>query len=110
MIHFEKTICQRKGSAMARRQRHSAAFKAKVALEAIKGMKTRQEIATEFSVHPGQVSVWKKELLENIGDVFSNKKARADREHEEEKAVLFEQIGRLQMELEWLKKKFESLD
>ncbi len=95
---------------MAKRQRHSATFKAKVALEALKGMKTRQEIAAEFSVHPGQVSVWKKELQGNLAQVFSNKKAREEKEHEEEKALLFEQIGRLQMELEWLKKKFESLD
>ena len=93
-----------------KRKRHSAEFKAKVALEAIKELKTRNQLATEFDVHPVQISNWKKELLQNVSSIFSNKQARTEAEHEDEKSRLYEQIGRLQMELDWLKKKTGALD
>jgi len=92
------------------RKRHSPDFKAKVAIEAIKELKTRNEIASEFDIHPVQISNWKRELLQNASSLFNNKQAKAEREHEAEKAQLYEQIGRLQMQLEWLQKKMESLD
>lgn len=93
-----------------KRKRHSPEFKAKVAIEAVKELKTRNEIASEYEIHPVQISNWKKELLENASSIYNNKQAKAEKEHEDEKARLYEQIGRLQMKLDWLQKKMESLD
>lgn len=87
------------------RRRHSAEFKFQVALEAAKGLKTVNELSSQFSVHPNQISQWKRELLEGGVSLFSSKKAHQQREQEALQAELYEQIGRLQMELEWLKKK-----
>ena len=87
------------------RRRHSPEFKARVALEAVKGQKTINEIASEFSVHPNQVSAWKQELLQGLETLFRQPNSKAQREHEALQADLYEQIGRLNMELEWLKKK-----
>jgi transposase-like protein len=83
----------------------SAAFKFQVALEAAKGTKTLNELSSEYSVHPNQISGWKRELLESAETLFSNKGARRQREQEALQTELYEQIGRLNMELEWLKKK-----
>lgn len=91
---------------MARKRRkHSSQFKFKVALEAVKGLKTINEIASEHNLHPNQVSQWKKQLLSEGPAVFSRNQARQLREQEARETELFEQIGRLKMELEWLKKK-----
>ena len=91
---------------MARkRRRHSNQFKFKVALEAAKGHKTLNEIASEYNLHPNQVSAWKKKLLEEGSTVFGGNAARQLREQEARETELYEQIGRLKMELEWLKKK-----
>ena len=90
------------------RRRHSAQFKARVALEALKGVKTANELAVEFEVHPTQISQWKKELLDNANLLFSTRQAKQEQEHEQEKARLFEEIGRLTMERDWLKKKLET--
>jgi transposase-like protein len=87
------------------RRRHSPELKAKVALEAIKGLKTINEIANEFSIHPNQVSTWKQELLQGLETIFRQPRTKELREHEAHQAELYEQIGRLKMELEWLKKK-----
>src|SRR5581483_890049 len=87
------------------RRRHSAEFKFKVALEATKGQKTLNEIASDFGIHPTQVSSWKQELRDAGDQVFRQPMSQALREHETLQAELFEQIGRLTMELEWLKKK-----
>ncbi len=87
------------------RRRYSAEFKFKVALEAAKGQKTINEIATESGVHPTQVSTWKQELLEGGDNVFRQLNGNQQRELEALQAELYEQIGRLNMELEWLKKK-----
>lgn len=89
-----------------KRRRHIGDFKARVALEAVKGMKTSSEMASEFEVHPVQISQWKRQLLDQVGEIFEA--GRADRELAESVAretALYEQIGRLKMELEWLKKK-----
>jgi putative transposase len=88
-----------------RRRRFGAEFKFKVALEAAKGSKTLNELSSEYGVHANQISAWKRELLEGGATLFSNKNARQQREQEALQAELYEQIGRLKMELEWLKKK-----
>jgi transposase len=94
------------------RQRNvrSGEFKAKVALEAIKGQHTVREIASRYSVHPNMVAQWKKQAMEELPQLFNDRRARKEKEGEHEKAELYEQIGRLKMELEWLKKKSSLLD
>jgi transposase len=90
-----------------KRKQHSAAFKAQVALAAHKGDRTVNELASQFGVHPTLIHGWKKQLLAQAETLFANgSKAAADTEVE--KAELFEQIGRLKMELEWLKKNQDS--
>lgn len=86
------------------RRRFKAEFKFEVAPEAAKGVKTFNELASQFDVHPNQISEWKRELLENGPTVFFNPAARQQRVQETLQAELYEQIGRLKMELEWLKK------
>ena len=90
---------------MAQRKRHSTALKAKVALEAVRGQRTVNEIASEFGVHPGQVAQWKRQLLEGASEVFENGHSRATAENEETTARLYQEIGKLKVELDWLKKK-----
>ena len=91
------------------RTHHTPAFKAQVALAALKGDRTVNELASQYGVHPTLIHGWKKQLLAGADQVFGNgtKAVRADAEAE--KAELFEQIGRLKMELEWLKKKVGAL-
>ncbi|MCZ7567377.1 MAG: IS3 family transposase [Ardenticatenaceae bacterium] len=86
------------------RRRYSADYKFKVALEAAKGTKTLAEIASGTGVHPNQISQWKRQLLEEGAHVFRSNGTQPQREFEEREAELYEQIGRLKMELEWLKK------
>ena len=90
---------------MPKGKRHSAQFKFKVALAAAKGDKTLSELTSEFGLHPSQISEWKTKLLRDGVSVFSTTTARQQREQETLQAELYEQIGRLKMELEWLKKK-----
>jgi transposase len=88
-----------------KRKSHSPAFKAQVALAAIKGDRTVSELASHYGVHPTLIHGWKKQLLAQAESVFANGSQSATADGEAEKAELFEQIGRLKMELEWLKKK-----
>jgi transposase len=88
-----------------KRKQHTAAFKAQVALAALKGDRTVNELAGQYGVHPTLIHTWKKQLLQGADQVFSNGAKAADHDAEAQKAELFEQIGRLKMELEWLKKK-----
>jgi len=88
-----------------KRRRYSAEFKFKVALDAAKGLKTLNELSSEYGVHPNQISKWKGELLASGATVFSNTSARRQREQEALQSELYEQIGRLKMDLEWVKKK-----
>jgi len=88
-----------------KRRRHTHQFKFKVALEAAKELRTLNEIASEYNLHPNQVSGWKKQLLEEGATVFGSHTARQQREQATKEAELYEQIGRLKMELEWLEKK-----
>jgi transposase-like protein len=91
---------------MARKRKsYTPAFKAQVALAALKGDRTANELASHYGVHPTLIADWKKQLLAGAEQVFANG-AKADAgDAEAQKAELFEQIGRLKMELEWLKKK-----
>ncbi|KKL78070.1 hypothetical protein LCGC14_2028520 [marine sediment metagenome] len=88
-----------------KRRRFSPDFKFRVALEAAKGQRTLNELSSEYSVHPNQISQWKRQLLENGADVFSQNGANRHRDQEAIQTELYEQIGRLKMELEWIKKK-----
>lgn len=91
------------------RRKHSGAFKARVAVEALRGAKTVSEIAAEYELHPVQVSQWKKELEERLPEVFEKPK-RADQAKEKRETDRLERkVGQLTMELEWLKKKSEQL-
>jgi transposase len=87
------------------RRQFSADWKAKIALEAIKGQRTIQEIASHYEVHPNLVTHWKKELLERAAEIFLSGKTTEAKADEELKAELYQQIGKLQVEVDWLKKK-----
>lgn len=87
------------------RRQFSAKFKFQVALEALKELKTVNEIASQYEVHPTQVKQWKKQLQEGGTDVFSERGQKVAEAQADIEANLYEQIGRLKMELEWLKKK-----
>ena len=88
-----------------KRKQHSAEYKFKVALEAVKESKTVSQIASEQAVHPNQISQWKRQLLEEGAKLFKRNGKSEKGEEAEGSAELYEQIGRLKMELEWLKKK-----
>jgi putative transposase len=87
------------------RRNHSAEFKARLALEAIKGIKSMSELASEYEVHPNQITRWKKQVLDEVPGIFSEKRKREADSEGELKARLYQQIGQLQFELDWLKKK-----
>ena len=86
------------------RKTFTAQFKAKVALEAIRGTKTVNEIAQEFGVHPTQVSQWKKELQESAAGVFDGKRGPKPVDPSSSEDRLYTEIGRLKVEVDWLKK------
>lgn len=87
------------------RQNHSDSFKAKVALDAIRGVKTLAQLSSEHRVHQSQICAWKKTLQSNAADLFARGRRGGGKSEEELTAPLYEQIGRLQMDLQWLKKK-----
>ncbi len=88
-----------------RRRTFTDKFKAKVAIEAIRGIKTLAELARDYQVHPNQISDWKRQILTNAPGLFASGKKPAARTEEELTAPLYEEIGRLKMDLKWLKKK-----
>jgi len=90
------------------RRRLSAEFKAKVALEAIKGVKTVNELGSRHGIHPTQISRWKKQAMEGLPAIFSDRRARDTKAEKELRARLYQQIGQLQVELDWLKKSSED--
>lgn len=94
----------------AKRRRHDPEFKARVALEALKGIKTASEIAKEYQIHPAQVSEWKKQMAEGAASLFDSNGAQKDEEEfERERARLHAKIGQQAVELDWLTKKSKQL-
>jgi transposase len=93
-----------------RRNRYSAKFKARVALEAIRGERTLSQLGSQFLVHPVQIAHWRKAALEQLQEHFVDRRTRKARDGEFDAEALYEQIGRLKMELEWLKKKASMLE
>jgi len=91
------------------RRRHSSEFKAKVALEALKGQKTLNELASEFSVHPMQISQWKRQAQEGLIGVFEHPTSRHAQVEQVLIEQLYQQIGQLKVELDWLQKKGRPL-
>jgi transposase len=91
------------------RKRHSATFKAKVAIEAVKEAKTIAEVASEFAVHPNQIRQWKNRLVEEAPTIFSTRQDKKERVQEALQTELYRQIGQLKVELDWLKKKSERI-
>lgn len=87
------------------RRNFSAEMKSRIALEAIKGQKTIQEIASHYGVHPNQVTNWKRQAIEGLSSVFADRRSRPDTSEEAIKAELYQQIGEMKMELDWLKKR-----
>lgn len=87
------------------RKNHDSAFKAKVALEAIKGERTMAQISSEYGVHVNQIRQWRQKLLEELPGVFSDRRQKKDKETEEMTSELYRQIGQLKVELDWVKKK-----
>lgn len=87
------------------RRRHSAQFKARVAVAALREDKTQGQMATEYGVHPLQISAWKKQALESLPGTFGHRAERSVVESLELESRLYEKIGRLETELDWFKKK-----
>jgi transposase len=95
---------------MTRKRRvFGGAFKAKVALAAIRGDKTTAQLAAEFAVHASQVAAWKQQLLNAAAELFEDGRQKGREEAAANEEELYEQIGRLKMEVEWLKKKSAQL-
>jgi len=90
---------------MGERKRHSAAFKAKVALETIRGERTMNELAGLYQVHPTQISAWKKQALSGLPELFADGRSRRRESEDALKDRLYQEIGRLKVELDFLKKK-----
>ena len=90
---------------MGKHRKFSPELKAKIAVEALKGQRTVQEIASSYSVHPNQVTSWRKQLLDFSAEAFSTGRLRSDQVDEQLKTDLYAEIGRLKVELDWLQKK-----
>lgn len=94
--------------ASMKRKQYEAAFKARVALEAVKGEKTVAQVASEYGVHPNQVRQGKEHLLDVLPGIFSDRRKRTEEERDELETELYQQIGQLKVENDWLKKNFSS--
>lgn len=87
------------------RKKFSKEFKSKIAIEALKEEKTTAELSSEYEVHPSQIKEWKSQLKENIPEIFSRGKSREEKNKDELIDRLYRQIGKIQVENDWLKKK-----
>ncbi len=94
---------------MSRRKRYDSRFKAQVALEAIKNQQTIAQIASEYGVHPNQVSQWKKQVLDQLPDLFTTQRSKSTPDTDPLVDELYRQIGQLKVELDWLQKKTQRL-
>ena len=92
-----------------KRKYHGAAFKAKVALEALQERETINQIASRYEIHPNLVTQWKRQLIDSSSDCFDRKRNQSIKE-DNIKDELYQQIGKLKVELDWLKKKSESIN
>jgi transposase-like protein len=92
------------------RKQHSATFKARVAIEAIRGEKTLSQLGSQFKVHPIQIAKWRKSAVDQLPELFVDGRKRKGEPVESGKDALYEEIGRLKVELDWLKKKVGMLD
>lgn len=92
-----------------KRRRFSAEFKARVVRAALREDKTLNELAGEFGVHPNQITKWKKQVVESLTDVLGQPPKERDVDRSEHEARLYQQVGQLQVELDWLKKKAKQL-
>ena len=92
------------------RKNYSSAFKAKVALEAVKKEKTIAQLSSEYGVHANQINQWRKRLLEELPEIFSKNRQKKEKDAEDLQDELYRQIGQLKVELDWLKKKSKQLD
>ena len=92
------------------RKQHSPKFKARVAIEALRGEKTLSQLGSQFKVHPIQIAKWRKSALEQLPELFVDGRTRKGLSGEADGDALYEQIGRLKVELDWLKKKVGMLD
>ena len=88
-----------------KRRSFTAQFKAKIALEAVKNLKSINELAKQYQVHPNQITLWKKQLIEKAEEVFEGGEKKSLKGEEPETKELYEQIGRLKVQLEFIKKK-----
>ena len=86
-----------------KRKIHTPEFKVKVALDAIRGLKTASELASHYQIHPVQIAQWKKHAIEGLPEVFQRGRRKQAKSEEELTSPLYEEIGRLKMELDWLK-------
>lgn len=94
---------------MRRRKRYDNRFKAEVAIEAIKNQRTIAQIASEYGVHPNQVSQWKKQVLDQLPELFTNQRSKSTTDSDQLVDELYRQIGQLKVELDWLQKKTQLL-
>ena len=92
------------------RKQYSPKFKARVAVEAIRGEKTLSQLGSQFKVHPIQIAKWRKSALEQLPDLFVDGRTSKRRTRRRTSDALYEEIGRLKVELDWLKKKVGMLD
>jgi len=92
------------------RKQYSPKFKARVAVEAIRGERTLSQLGSQFKVHPMQIAKWRKAALEQLPELFVDGRTRKERNGEADRDGLYEEIGRLKVELDWLKKKVGMLD
>lgn len=91
------------------RKNYSSDLKARVALEAIRGQKTANEIAAEYGVHPTQIAQWKKQALDGLPDLFSTRRGEQAKSEEALINTLYQQIGQLKVQVDWLEKKSKTI-
>jgi len=94
---------------MTTRKQYSPKFKARVAIEAIRGDRTLNELGSHFQVHPAQIAQWRKTALDLLPEIFADGRSRKSRNEAVDEVALYEEIGRLKVELDWLKKKADLL-